>query len=254
MQLELRGTTTHYQQIGAHQRVLVLLHGWGGSWQSWHPVVARLSERYQLVIPDLPGFGASRLNGQVWSSAEYAKWLRQFVNEVLATQTFNLVGHSFGGKIAALYAAGEGGQLGSLERLVLVGASGLPDPLPLSSRLKQAVVAAVPHPLKDRLPTPLKERLLATAGLATDYLRANQEQRLVFQEIFRENIAQSLVKIETPTLLVWGGRDTETPPHQGKRMARYLPHAELVVLTEAGHFPFVDQPPAFVKAVSSFVG
>lgn len=49
---------TYYQKIG-HGSTIVLLHGWRNSWQSWAPLIPELAKKYQLLIPDLPGFGKS---------------------------------------------------------------------------------------------------------------------------------------------------------------------------------------------------
>jgi pimeloyl-ACP methyl ester carboxylesterase len=74
MQIECTGVQTHYQQIGTGTP-LILLHGWGGSWESWHPIITQLSNDFQLIIPDLPAFGKSAEPLTVWDSADYANWL-----------------------------------------------------------------------------------------------------------------------------------------------------------------------------------
>jgi pimeloyl-ACP methyl ester carboxylesterase len=41
---------------------LVFLHGWGGCWQSWYPILERLKKNFNLYAPDLPGFGKEPLS------------------------------------------------------------------------------------------------------------------------------------------------------------------------------------------------
>ena len=56
--LEANGARFHVAQAG-EGRPLLLLHGWPEFWQTWEPVVERLSGRFRLIAPDLRGFGDS---------------------------------------------------------------------------------------------------------------------------------------------------------------------------------------------------
>jgi pimeloyl-ACP methyl ester carboxylesterase len=57
------GRTLHVNDIAMYVEVrgtgdpLVLLHGFGSCGQAWQPVVDRLAEQYQVIIPDLRGHG-----------------------------------------------------------------------------------------------------------------------------------------------------------------------------------------------------
>ncbi|KQP62554.1 alpha/beta hydrolase [Methylobacterium sp. Leaf111] len=52
------GVALHVARLG-HGRALVLLHGWPEFWLTWEPVMRRLAGRFELIAPDLRGFGAS---------------------------------------------------------------------------------------------------------------------------------------------------------------------------------------------------
>jgi pimeloyl-ACP methyl ester carboxylesterase len=66
--------------------------------------------------------------------------------------------------------------------------------------------------------------------------------------------ADRLAAVSAPTLVIGGGRDGLTPPLCAEKVAAALPRARLVVLAEAGHFPWVDAGPAFLAAVADFLG
>ena len=56
--LEANGARLHYARTGSGPP-LVLLHGWPEFWLTWEPVMARLADRFDLIAPDLRGFGDS---------------------------------------------------------------------------------------------------------------------------------------------------------------------------------------------------
>jgi len=54
--VQINNTEMYYEEYGAG-KPLVLLHGFGGCAQNWHPFTAKLSERYRLIVADLRGHG-----------------------------------------------------------------------------------------------------------------------------------------------------------------------------------------------------
>lgn len=81
----------------------------------------------------------------------------------------------------------------------------------------------------------------------------------VAQHFFRNLASQydlraRLGEIDVPTLVVGGGYDWVCPPAASRFLARSIPHAELLLLEEAGHFSFVEDPDRFREAVVAFLG
>jgi pimeloyl-ACP methyl ester carboxylesterase len=62
-----------------------------------------------------------------------------------------------------------------------------------------------------------------------------------------------LSDIKSPTLLVWGANDADTPPESGEKMRKLIPDSSLVVLENAGHFSYIDQPQKFDLIVRRFL-
>lgn len=245
----IKGVKTHYQLIGQGQP-LVMLHGWGCDWQIWYPLIQSLSTHYQLIIPDLPAFGQSEAAAAIWNTTDYVKWFEEFIKATLDTKPFMLMGHSFGGKIGAVYASQQPAQL---QKLILVGSSGLPDPLPPHRALQQTVLGLIPTQLKNAIPAAFKYKVLNSTGSATDHFHSNPTQRQILRQIVRENIAHYLPNLTVPTLLLWGKNDPETPLNQGRRFAELTPHSTLVLLEKSGHFPFIDETETFVTQLESFL-
>lgn len=249
MHISVHGVETNYQEMG-QGKPLVLLHGWGCTWEIWYPVISDLSKKYRLIIPDLPAFGESKLHSEDWNTHHYAQWLDAFITKVVGTKKYVVVGHSFGGKIAAVYAATF--QPEKLQHLVLVDISGLPSTLSAPKQIQEKIMRLIPTSLKQLIPHGFKERLLAQVG-ATDYSTATPQQRVIFKRIVKENIQNILPQISTPTTLIWGENDTDTPLSQGQTFARTLPEAQLITFPSVGHFPFIERPAAFVTQIEKIV-
>lgn len=245
------GVKTHYQHMGQGPW-LVLLHGWGCDWQIWSPIITSLSEDFHLIIPDLPAFGESETPAKSWNSNDYAKWLIEFlIQTVPAEQAFSLAGHSFGGKIAALYAAAAGDA--RLQQLVLIDPSGLPDTLTLTKQIQKNVLSLIPDTIKRLIPRSFRHQLLHLTQNSTDYFFSSEAQRQIFRIIYQENIRAQLPQIKVPTLLLWGANDIDTPVSQAHVFGQLIPDSQLTVFEGSGHFPFVDQPIEFVASLKEFI-
>jgi pimeloyl-ACP methyl ester carboxylesterase len=64
----------------------------------------------------------------------------------------------------------------------------------------------------------------------------------------------SFATLTAPTLVLWGEKDSVTPPPQGELIARSIPGASLVVLPGVGHLPPIEAEKAFNDAVLDFLG
>lgn len=245
MKLKINNQLTNYQLIGKGQPT-VLLHGWGGDWQSWAFLIPELSKKYQLLIPDLPGMGQSSAPAQDdWGSENYCQWLEELIRQTLdPRKKIIIIGHSLGGKIASLYAAHNHDKV---KKLVLIAAAGLPDPLTTRQRLQQSVLGIVPAPFKNMLPAQLKTSLLKLTKSSTDHAQASHAQRQILKNIVQENISQELVKITSPTTLIWGQNDQATPLHQAYKFNQLIKDSDLRILEDSGHFPFIDEPKHFMN-------
>ncbi len=250
MHVTVGGINTHYQQLGTAKTRLVLLHGWGCNWEIWSPIITTLTEKYQLIIPDLPAFGTSGNPPTVWDLQTYSQWLAEFINQISPQKPVIVIGHSFGAKVASWWA---GQQPASLHKLVLVAAAGLPEALSPKQRLQQQALKLIPISVKKALPRSLKTKFLKLTGSADDHLNSTPTQRAILRQTIRQRVNDALVNISVPTLLLWGKLDQDTPISQAQQFQALIPQAELEIFETAGHFPFVDEPAKFIDRLTTFI-
>jgi pimeloyl-ACP methyl ester carboxylesterase len=214
----------------------VLVHGLGGSWRWWLPVVEQLAEQHRVHLLDLPGFGTQRSRRFVLADAP--SYVRAFLTET-GIERAHLMGHSLGGAVCARVAAlwPE-----TVERLVLVAPAGLLE-------RRRPVQYALPIALALRHARPRFLRVLATdslrAGALTLY-RAGRE--LLGDDALRDELGA----IEAPTLLVWGERDPIVPVALARAYEQAIPDARVVAIPGAAHVPMAERAEDFARAVLEF--
>src|ERR1700689_5251367 len=92
--LNITGGQLHYRIGGAGEPV-VLLHGWPQHSLQWHSVAPRLAERYQVVVPDLPGCGGSSIPRAGYDKRTIAAKVAELVHR-LKLGPMKLVGYDHG--------------------------------------------------------------------------------------------------------------------------------------------------------------
>lgn len=100
----INNLTINYKTFG-NGKPLLILHGWGGSSNSWIEVAEIISQKgFKVVCPDLPGFGKSQEPPKPWSVDDCAAFISEFT-KALDLENFFLFGHSFGGGLALTFSA-----------------------------------------------------------------------------------------------------------------------------------------------------
>ena len=250
--LVVNGLTIAYRDSGTSRTpgtAAVVLHGWGADGAVMDSIRRCLAADQRVIVPDLPGFGASDPPPATWGSAEYAALVEALVRQ-LGIHRVGLVGHSFGGKVC-LYLAAAQPEL--VERLVLVNSAGI---RPAHGPRYQARVIAFKG-LRRALSAPvLRDSRPAQTWFGSRFGSQDYRQaaglRTTFVRVVNEDVRALLPRVQAPTLLIWGDRDHDTPLADGELMERLLPDAGLVVFSDAGHFAYADDPQRFCRVVSHF--
>ncbi|MCR4621458.1 MAG: alpha/beta hydrolase [Clostridiales bacterium] len=254
MEFTYSGIKLHYEVSGEGEWV-TLLHGWGGSVQSFLGVQKRLCTRFRVLNLDFPGFGASEEPNADWGVSEYARCVLALMDELGIASTA-LIAHSFGGRVALKIADL---RPGIVSKQLLTGCAGLKD--------QQAVCRpSLASRLKKVYDNPLTRRVLGDGGVekinnavrsrfgSEDYKNASPRMREIFKKVIDEDLSYCLEKITCPTLLVWGEYDTATPLWMGRKMEQEIKDAALIVFEGGTHFAYIEQFARFMAIADSFLG
>ncbi|MDE6407978.1 MAG: alpha/beta hydrolase [Anaeroplasmataceae bacterium] len=231
--IEIQNLKIHYEVIGSGKD-LILLHGWGASLITFNKLAKTLSSNFKVYSIDLPGFGESQV-GVPLGVEDVAEILHDFVIE-LGLDAPVLCGHSYGGRVAIIYASKF-----SVEKLVLISSAGLKQKLKFSKRFKVRIYKI------------LKKCHIPVKMGSTDYQNADNVKRIMLVKAVNTDLKNELKLIAAPTLLLYGTKDTVTPLSLGYQMKQYIHNAELVELEECGHFPYLERPSIFAIILMSFL-
>lgn len=227
---------------------LVFLHGAGTA--AGFDTLLPLAERFRLILPNHPGFGASADDPSVDSIHDYAlHYLDLF--DLLGLEELSLVGHSMGGYLAATLAIE---QTSRIRRLVLGAPFGLRVPehptfdffsipdeeVPSYLVADMSIFAGMPMP-----PPP--------EFLADRYRESTSFARIAWHRPYDTKLAKWLHRVAAPTLIVWGDKDRLIPVEQAPVWAELILNAEVKILPGIGHLLF-DESPDAVDAIADFVG
>ena len=228
-----RETKFAVTQIGkpeAGRLHLVWGHGWGQSAAALAPMAETLKPFASSSLIDFPGFGNSANPPETWGTADYAdavaEWMRQ-----LSAAKFVWVGHSFGGRVGIQLSARHPDLVSGL---VLIASAGLRRKRTFSERLRLSLRRTAFKTARRFVREDEQlERLRQKFG-SSDY-RSAGAMRPVFTRVVAEDLTEQAKAIQCPALLIYGTKDTDTPPEMGHRLNALIARSELVLLDGFNH-------------------
>ena len=223
--------------------VVVLVHGASGSWTHWVRNIPPLAERFDVVVPDLPGFGDSDDLPEPHTAERLADALAVGLETVVPATDFGVAAFSFGTIVAGVAAARLGPRV---RQLVLVGAGGLGMPVEATSLRLQRVSRAMSDVEAREVHRVNLRTLMLGDPAAADDLAVDLQLENVRRTRFRsadipssDVLLRALPAIRAPLTAVWGERDAFVAPrHEARRRAVLgaQPDADVRVLSGAGHW------------------
>jgi pimeloyl-ACP methyl ester carboxylesterase len=252
--------------VGGEGPPLLLVHGYGGAAWNWAELAPRLTGR-RLLVPDLPGHGASGALPAAPTLAGFADALGA-VCDAEGLAEVDVVGHSLGG-VVGLRLAERRPEL--VRRLVLAAAAGISsssragevlitlagvlrparlaarrlDRVAASPRLRRLVFGGFEVSNSDALSERAVHGFLRAAVLHTDTLAAGRA-------LVADDPRQGLERVRCPVLVLWGGRDRQVPIDDAFEYARRL-RAPVRVIADCGHLLIGERPDACAKAIEEFL-
>ncbi len=228
--------------------VLLCLHGWGGSKESFTELRAALEGTdVEILTPDLPGFGDEPEPDRPWTTDDYADWVidwftKQRVNELTSQRVF-LLGHSHGGRIAIKLAARLTIQPSNhptipIDHLFLCAPAGICHPrhfkriIGLTLAKTGKFFLSIPG-LKSL--EPVGKKLLYKLVRVHDYEKASPVMRQTLINVSKEDLTPLLPSIKVPTDIFWGAEDTMTPLSDARLIVNLMSKSKLFVFPGVRH-------------------
>ncbi len=231
---------------------LIFLHGAGG-WPAWLPFFERLSQHYEVLVPEHPGFGAS----------DDPKWIRNvpdlamyYLDLLDATYTapVHVIGHSLGGWTAAEAAVRNCSRIKSLTLLAPAGirVKGTP---PGDTFIWSPEEAAHNR---------FHDQALAEAALNAPPLTEQEMDELMQTQLaavkfgweprwFNPDLEKWLHRITVPTHVVWGKDDMILPSAYAPLWGERVKGAQVTVLEACGHSPHIEKAAPVTDKVLAFL-
>jgi pimeloyl-ACP methyl ester carboxylesterase len=232
-------------------QTLVILPGWGGTKETWQKFADLAKQDFDVHVINLPCFGDEPCPTEPWGVEEYAK----FVNSKFKIQNskFILLGHSFGGQVAA-YFASQNPEM--IDKLILFA--------PALFRHKKGLrrllfgFAAKFGKLIFKLPFIEKfdiwaRKVLYRAADSSDYNGTSGVKREIFKKIIRQDLTEVLPKISMPTLLIQGNFDKYVPVEDSERAFSLIPNAKIEVVLFGRHGMHFQIPEILYKIINKFL-
>lgn len=265
--------TLRYREAGDGPP-LVLLHGSGPGVTGWRnfsgnmPVLAR---HYRTIVLEFPGFGVSDSFGAPHPMHSAPTAVRALLDG-LGLDSVRLIGNSMGGFVATDFALSDPQRV---EKLVTVGGAGTslfgPQPGEGIIRLGEFVDNPSRESLVSWLNSMVYDRSLITEEMiderweqATDP-ETLASSRAMYGRAALDRMAQSmrsseatpgwanLRKLTVPTLITWGRDDRVSPVDMAVLPMRMIPHGEIHIFPNCGHWVMIEQKEAWESVVLAFL-
>lgn len=263
--VDLGGRRTHYLEKGAGEPV-ILLHGFLYDSYLWAENMDALARNFKVYALDLWGCGYSTREPLDYGYPLYAEQVLLFMDS-LGIQRASLVGQSMGGGTAIQFCVQHRQRV---DKLVLVDPAGLPNPIPLMSRLFNLPgVGELFLGLKTDVirKTALRQIFIHNQRLITDRYFENVTRahkikgttevgQAITRKQFFDKLSDEIHRLgsmEVPVLIVWGREDKAIPLRCGREMHRILKGSRLEILDNAGHVPNFERAGDFNQLAVDFL-
>jgi 2-hydroxy-6-oxonona-2,4-dienedioate hydrolase len=230
-----------WDESGGTAPVVALFHGGAGSWRHWIRTIPALVPTYRVLVPDLPGLGESDFPPDGVDAFAVATIVADGIDAIIgADTTYEVVGFSFGGTMAACVGALRGKRVRSV---TIIGSSGV-------GAMGSAVnLEKVRHlegrARRDTHRTNLNRLMIADLAKIDDLAILIQDWNTVRSRLRTPAISRSgaimraIDQLQSPLNGMWGELDAPANPKGPERVATlraHCPQADIRLIPKTGHW------------------
>ncbi len=235
---KIRNIKVNYKQYGKGENI-VLLHGWGQNISMMDPIGEKLKDKFRITIIDLPGFGLSSEPDYAYSIFDYTDFVHELLSELKVTNPI-IIGHSFGGRIAIIYASKY-----KTKKVVLFGS---PCVRHVYNDKKQSFFKKIK---KIKLFKPIVNMMKKHMG-SVDYRNATPVMRDVLVRTVNQDLSDNAKMIKCSCLLIWGENDEAVPVSEAKELDDLIPDSALIVLPGT-HYCYLENLNRVIDILNNFL-
>lgn len=218
---------------------LYIIHGWTYTVEPWKNTLKILRDNgISVKMLNVPGL--TEKSDKVYNIQDYVEWADENIPDGAIA-----LGHSNGGRILLNLCADNPEKL---KYLILLDAAGVYEPSVRKKLVEK--VAKIGKPLKK---VPLVDKVFHRVTGSTDYSRAPENMKQTLANMLESDKDLDFSKVATKTFILWGKKDTTTPPRQATTMYEKLPNAELKFYANWTHAPYISSPEELARALTALV-
>lgn len=249
--ITLNDLTLAYERHG-HGAPLVLIHGFPLDHSIWDDVTPLLTPTFDLILPDLRGFGESVSPAPVWAMDNLAADIAALLDHLGIESAF-LAGHSMGGYVALAFAAAYPSRVRGLALIASQAAADTPE-------RKMGRYAQAQKIMEDGIGetvagmTPKLSPDARVQKFVHDLMRKQKPASFMLSLIAMAERADTLSALEKnsfPVLIVHGGADGLIPMQ--REIPLKVPRARVAELPGVGHMPMMESPQQVADALKSLL-
>jgi len=229
---------------------LVLIHGFPLDGGVWNEVVPLLEDKFEILIPDLRGFGMSTTGNVPPSMDIYARDIADML-DYFRLEKAAIVGHSMGGYIALAFARLYPNRVSGLG---LVSSQALADTperkqgrYDTAAQVAEKGVSVVVEAMTSKFTSDLELQEIAREIMQSQKPQGVMDALKAIAE--RMDASASLSDFKFPVVIVHGDADMLIPLDRARDMKNSIPHAHLIELKGVGHLPMLESPQETAKAL-----
>lgn len=240
MKINVKDTDINYIQYGQGKDI-ILLHGWGQNIAMMKPIGDALQNKFRITILDLPGFGDSSEPPFNWTLLDYNDMLEKFIQKLNLKNPI-LIGHSFGGRLAIIYASKN-----KAEKIVLFAA-------PMIKRIeKQSTKTKILKSLK-KVPLLNKSADFFKKHIGSnDYKNASPRMREILVNTVNFDGSSYASKITAPTIYIIGTNDQAVSINEAQIIEKTIANCGLIIYENKTHYAYLEDINKTISILNNFL-
>lgn len=233
---------------GGEGPALLYLHGVNGA-GIVQPFMDMLAQKYDVLVPEHPGFGASDEPDWLDNIHDLAYFYLDLLDQ-LELKSVKVVGSSLGGWLAMEMAVR---QPERFQAMVLIGSAGIR----ISECSPGDIFLWSPQEAARRTfhdPKLVEMALANPPDIDTGLKNRHTAAKLAWEPRLHDPMLHKwLHRLKMPVQLIWGDKDQVMPLPHGYELRKLIPNSELIIMTDCGHLPQLESPRAFTDIATEFL-